>query len=210
MGRCLWYPEPSDIDAISAGLHAFMFPNYEPHVDRPLAGNIRDPQLLESALRNIQQPYFHSTIDRAGALLRSIVTNHAFVDGNKRIGLMTTFTFLFFNGYMFGPTNKEMSEFTINLADSQPPMERQEVSKWIRSRTIPFYNDQVFMNEWRARASYVALVMNQMSVLVLNHDTFMSLLRPWLANRVARAFLMAAAQFDKSIATQIQPLLSKS
>ena len=49
------------------------------------AAGIRDIGALESALHRPQTGYYDSLVDEAAALLESLVQNHPFVDGNKRM-----------------------------------------------------------------------------------------------------------------------------
>jgi len=81
---------------------------------------IRDEALLESALALSRQPYYPTTIDKAAVLMRSLVKNHPFVDGNKRMGFVTSLVFLWFNGYVFAASNDEVVEFVLRLAASDP------------------------------------------------------------------------------------------
>lgn len=97
---------------------------------------VRDESMLESALGVPSQPYYRTTIDKAAAMLRSLVKNHPFVDGNKRMGMATTFLFLLENGYLFAPTNEEMVQFSLELARSQPAMGWKEIARWIRARSF--------------------------------------------------------------------------
>ena len=60
---------------------------------------VRDLGLLESALMRPQTGYYKSLSLQAAALLQSLVQNHAFVDGNKRVAFATTAIFLRMNGY---------------------------------------------------------------------------------------------------------------
>jgi death-on-curing protein len=55
--------------------------------------------LLESALMRPQTGYYKSLSLEAAALLQSLVQNHAFIDGNKRVAFATTAIFLRMNGY---------------------------------------------------------------------------------------------------------------
>jgi death-on-curing protein len=64
---------------------------------------IRDLGLIESALARPQASVFGDDaypdlFTKAAALLQSMVANHAFVDGNKRMGWVVTVTFLAVNG----------------------------------------------------------------------------------------------------------------
>jgi death-on-curing protein len=60
---------------------------------------IRDQGLLEAAIFRPQNGYYDDLIHEAAALMESLASNHAFLDGNKRISLAATDTFLRINGY---------------------------------------------------------------------------------------------------------------
>ncbi len=60
---------------------------------------LRDKGLLESALFRPQTGYYENLVEMAAALFESLITNHAFVDGNKRIAFFATDVFLRLNGW---------------------------------------------------------------------------------------------------------------
>lgn len=60
---------------------------------------VRDLGLLESALMRPQTGYYETLSIEASALLQSLVQNHAFIDGNKRVAFAATAIFLRMNGY---------------------------------------------------------------------------------------------------------------
>jgi death on curing protein len=60
---------------------------------------VRDMALLESAIFRPQTGYYGSIIEEAAALMESLVKNHSFNDGNKRIGFVLTDVMLRSNGY---------------------------------------------------------------------------------------------------------------
>jgi death on curing protein len=60
---------------------------------------LRDRGLLEAAVFRPQNGYYDDLIHEAAALMESLASNHAFLDGNKRISLAMTDTFLRVNGY---------------------------------------------------------------------------------------------------------------
>ncbi|GIG01443.1 type II toxin-antitoxin system death-on-curing family toxin [Catellatospora citrea] len=64
---------------------------------------VRDPGLVESAVARPRSTAFGADAypdlwTKAAALLQSLTRNHAFVDGNKRIGWITATAFLTVNG----------------------------------------------------------------------------------------------------------------
>ena len=134
----LWYPDRFDVEIVAHGLAARLFPGYGSPLPASsfLQIRIHDNPLLESALALPRQPYYRTIFDKAGALLRSMVKNHPFVDGNKRLGMATTSIFMLRNARVFWPPNDEMVRFALELAQSEPDMPWQEVSRWVRRHTL--------------------------------------------------------------------------
>lgn len=82
---------------------------------------VRDEGLLESALENAFSPFggkeFCPTKEAKGACLGyTLISNHAFVDGNKRIGMYIMLTFLEVNGIRLECTNEEIVEVGLSVA----------------------------------------------------------------------------------------------
>ena len=96
---------------------------------------VRDEALLESALEGAFAGFgdkeFYPTKEEKGARLGySLVSNHAFVDGNKRIGMYVMITFLEVNGIHVDCTNEEVTELGLALAEGSVSYE--ELLKWVR------------------------------------------------------------------------------
>jgi death-on-curing protein len=64
----------------------------------PSLKRLRDTALLEPAIFRPQTGYYGSLIEEAAALMEFLVKNHAFNDGNKRIGFVLTDVMLRSNG----------------------------------------------------------------------------------------------------------------
>lgn len=60
---------------------------------------VRDPGLLESALYRPRTGYYEDLSSMATALFESLLINHPFVDGNKRVAFFATDVFLRLNGW---------------------------------------------------------------------------------------------------------------
>lgn len=60
---------------------------------------VRDQGLLESALFRPQTGYYEDLPSMAAALFESLLLNHSFVDGNKRVAFFATDVFLRLNGW---------------------------------------------------------------------------------------------------------------
>ena len=63
------------------------------------AHGLLDPGRLEAATFRAQMGYYNSIAEEAAALMESLANNNAFVDGNKRVAVAVTDTFLRVNGF---------------------------------------------------------------------------------------------------------------
>jgi len=90
------YPSAEDILAIHKAVVS---------EDPDAARGVRKPEAPESALTYISEGYFgqvpETIHEKATHLMRLLVSDHPFVDGNKRTALNTTETFYAMNGYYF-------------------------------------------------------------------------------------------------------------
>ncbi len=82
---------------------------------------VRDLKLLDSATESAFQTFdgveLYPTIEEKGARLGfNLVSNHAFVDGNKRIGLLVMLTFFEINGVKLKYTDEELINLGLSLA----------------------------------------------------------------------------------------------
>jgi|SRR5579862_6533033 len=78
---------------------------------------LRDQNALEAAIFRPQTGYYSDLSEEAAALLESLVNNHAFVDGNKRVGFAAAHTFLLINGFDLNVTSKAAFEFMIKTME---------------------------------------------------------------------------------------------
>ncbi|MFI3164929.1 MAG: type II toxin-antitoxin system death-on-curing family toxin [Bacillota bacterium] len=100
---------------------------------------VRDFGLLDSALAEAFSTFgdeeFYKTKQEKGASLGySLVSNHAFVDGNKRIGVYVMLTFLEVNGIKIDATNEEIVTLGLSIADGK--MKYQDVYEWIKLHDV--------------------------------------------------------------------------
>ena len=96
--------------------------------------NIRDFALLDSALESAFQTFggeeLYPTKEEKGARLGfSLISNHAFVDGNKRIGMYVMMTFLEVNGIRISPEVDDVAR--VGLAVASGEMGYEDLLKWI-------------------------------------------------------------------------------
>ena len=66
---------------------------------------------LEAAVFRPQTGYYNELSEEAAALLESLVNNHPFVDGNKRVGFAAAHTFLLLNGFDLNISSKAAFDF---------------------------------------------------------------------------------------------------
>ena len=92
---------------------------------------IRDPGLLESALFRPQTGYYNDLAEMAAALFESLLLNHAFIDGNKRIAFFASDVFLRLNGWKFSVEAAAAHSFLIGMLE-QGSCNYQVLLPWIR------------------------------------------------------------------------------
>ena len=95
---------------------------------------VRDEGLLDSALESAFAGYrdkeFYPTKEEKGARLGyTLITNHAFVDGNKRIGMYVMLSFLEMNGIRIRCTDDELVYAGLSVADGS--MDYDDLLQWI-------------------------------------------------------------------------------
>jgi len=99
------------------------------------ANGIRDTGLLESALYSPRTGYYNDLIEMSAALFESLMNNHPFIDGNKRVAFFSTDIFLRLNGYRMKVEPKTAHEFLINLFETNT-CDLEHLAPWIRSITV--------------------------------------------------------------------------
>ena len=72
---------------------------------------------------------------KTAALMRSLVANHPFVDGNKRVGAMAAEVFLIANGHALDTPDDDWIELT--LAVARGDVGREALAIWFRQRIRP-------------------------------------------------------------------------
>lgn len=73
--------------------------------------------------------------DKAAALCFSLVGNHPFVDGNKRVGHAATETFLVLNGAEIDAHLDEQERVMLDLAAGR--IDRGQLADWLRQHLNP-------------------------------------------------------------------------
>ena len=97
---------------------------------------VRDEALLESAIESAFATFdgkelYPTKEEKAAQLAFSLISNHAFVDGNKRIGVYIMISFLEINGIRIEATNQEVVELGMSVADGRK--KQKDILSWINN-----------------------------------------------------------------------------
>jgi death on curing protein len=100
-------------------------------------GGLRDRAALEASLGRPQTTFggedlYPDLAAKAAALLHSLVLNHAFVDGNKRVGAHAAVLFLLVNGTELIADPATLADVT--LATARGEMSAEALAIWFRQR----------------------------------------------------------------------------
>ena len=100
---------------------------------------VRDMGLLESAVESMYVSFdgkdlYPGKEEKAARLGFSLIANHAFVDGNKRIGMYAMLTFLEVNGIHIECSNEDVIHLGLGVASGI--IKYEEVLDWIRSHQV--------------------------------------------------------------------------
>lgn len=102
------------------------------------AKGLRDLALLESALSRPYQTFggielYEDVFNKAAAIIESILINHPFIDGNKRIGFVILRLILLEEGWELSASQEEKYQFVIGIASGN--MNFDGILIWIKSKT---------------------------------------------------------------------------
>ena len=101
--------------------------------------NVRDIALLNSALESAFQTFdgqeLYPTKEEKGARIGyALISNHAFVDGNKRIGMYVMLTFLEVNGIHMDCSNEDVIHAGLSVAEGS--MDYDGLLAWVREHRL--------------------------------------------------------------------------
>lgn len=104
-----------------------------------LGFHIRDAGLLQSALARPRTTIFGDDAypdlaTKAAAMFESLVRNHPLLDGNKRLAVVLTWTFLSVNGTELEYGEDEAYDFVIAAASGRSTLE--DITAWIREHAV--------------------------------------------------------------------------
>jgi len=91
---------------------------------------------LESAVFRPQTGYYNDLNEEAAALFESLVNNHAFLDGNKRVGFAAMHTFLLLNEFDLDVSSREAYEFMVKTMEAGK-FRFALLREWISAHLVP-------------------------------------------------------------------------
>jgi death-on-curing protein len=103
------------------------------------AAGIRDHALLESAAARPAMTFdgedlYRDLAGKAAVLLESLVANHPFIDGNKRVGAAAAELFIELNGGRLEASDEAL--FRVVMAVARGELSAEQLSIWFRQRIV--------------------------------------------------------------------------
>ena len=99
------------------------------------APGVRDPGALEAALFRPQTGYYDDIVAEASALMESLVINHPFVDGNKRIAFAAAHVFLCIYGWRLQRAPMQIYSEMMQMSETGT-FDIAYLAPWLRSFAI--------------------------------------------------------------------------
>ncbi len=98
---------------------------------------VRDKGALEAAVARPAATFggedlYHDIADKAAALMHSLVLNHPFIDGNKRIAVHAAELFAVLNGSALIASDDDLADITLAAAEGKVAVEALAI--WFRQR----------------------------------------------------------------------------
>jgi death-on-curing protein len=102
------------------------------------SNGIRDMGLLRSAIDNSKSTFYgeelYPSIEaKCANICYSIINNHAFIDGNKRIGIYVMLVLLEYNGVKLNFLQSELINLGLSIAEGK--YNKEAIENWIKSPT---------------------------------------------------------------------------
>jgi len=97
---------------------------------------VRDLGLLESALYRPRTGHYRDVAEMATAMFESLIMNHPFIDGNKRVAFFATDVFLRLNGWRLDLDADEAHAFLIGLLTTDH-CDFEHLLPWVRASLKP-------------------------------------------------------------------------
>ncbi|MBR6772114.1 MAG: type II toxin-antitoxin system death-on-curing family toxin [Clostridia bacterium] len=102
------------------------------------SAGLRDPGLLQSAVYSAESSFddtelYPTVPEKSARLMFALTSNHAFVDGNKRIGVFVMLLTLKLNGISLSYTQTELIELGLNTASGK--FKYENILTWIQDHS---------------------------------------------------------------------------
>ncbi len=103
------------------------------------ASGVRDPSAVEAAAAQPRMTFdqvdlYPTLVEKAAALCYSLVRNHPFLDGNKRVGHAAMETFLVLNGFEIDASVDDQESVMLELAGGL--LTRERLAEWLNERVV--------------------------------------------------------------------------
>ena len=103
------------------------------------SAGVRDFDLLDSALESVYQTFggvelYPTKEEKAARLGFNLISNHSFIDGNKRIGILVMLIFLEQSGVIIKATNREIVKIAYSIAEGKSKYE--DLYEWIKKHKV--------------------------------------------------------------------------
>jgi death-on-curing protein len=100
---------------------------------------VRDIRLIDSSLNRALQTFdgielHQGIIEKISVITYSLIKNHGFVDGNKRIGIATMLLILRLNIIKIGYSQKELVQLGFGIADGS--IDEKGIKNWIEQHRV--------------------------------------------------------------------------
>ena len=100
---------------------------------------IRDRSLLESAIFKAEQTFdgqdlYVGVVKKTSVIAFSLIKNHGFIDGNKRVGVAVLLLLLKINGLQIRYTQQELIE--IGLKTAEGLLNEEDIESWIMRHQV--------------------------------------------------------------------------
>jgi death-on-curing protein len=99
---------------------------------------IRDANLLDMSVNSPFQTFagdlYETLVDKAAHLVFSLIKNHPFLDGNKRVGVTVMIVFLKSNDVEISCSNEELVKLGLGIADGS--FDEDDVIDWIKRAVL--------------------------------------------------------------------------
>ncbi|MFS8536128.1 MAG: type II toxin-antitoxin system death-on-curing family toxin [Limnochordales bacterium] len=123
------------------GLHEFVMSFTQPDAPQE-EGGVRSEHDLLSACFVCQQTFdgvdlYPDLWDKAAALMRSLIQNHPFRNGNKRTAVIVVDTFLKLNYYELAVPDNKLIELTVRIAEKKVTLNKIKRTLWKYSKYNP-------------------------------------------------------------------------